>query len=167
MSTAAAAVDAAFSDRGPPPRSRFRVFLPCQTRWGDNDVYGHANNVQYYAYMDSAVNRFLLDRGLLSLFPRGEGAAAPPSPHVSLVASTACTYHAPVAFPDALEVGLSVTRLGTSSVTYSIGIFKAGAPLAAAVGRFVHVNVDRATHRPAPLAPAMRAVLEAELLVSQ
>ena len=135
-----------------PERSAFAAFRPIQTRWADNDVYGHVNNVVYYAYFDTAVNAHLLELGILDIAS---------SPTVFLVVETACSYFAPVAFPDALEAGIAVARLGRSSVTWRIGIFRAGAEQAAAAGRFVHVHVDRATHRPAPMSAVMRAALEA------
>lgn len=116
----------------------------------DNDVYGHVNNVVYYSYFDTAVNGWYCDEGLLDI-------AA--SPTVGLVVETTCAYFESVAFPDALEAGIAVTRLGTSSVTYGIGIFRAGATQAAAAGRFTHVFVDRATNRPMPIPDATRAAL--------
>lgn len=134
-----------------PPRAAFRVFRPLQTRWMDNDAYGHVNNVVYYSYFDTAVNGWYANEGLLDI-------AA--SPVIGLVVETACAYFESVAFPDALEAGIAVTRLGTSSVTYAIGIFKAGAEEAAAAGRFTHVFVARESRRPTPIPPATRAALE-------
>jgi len=133
-----------------PARDAFPLFRPLQTRWMDNDVYGHVNNVVYYSYFDTAVNGWYVDEGLLDIAT---------SPTIGLVVETACSYFESVAFPDALEAGIAVTRLGTSSVTYGIGIFKAGAAQAAAAGRFTHVFVDRATNRPAPIPDATRAAL--------
>ena len=132
------------------PRSRFPRFVPVPTRWGDNDVYGHVNNVAYYAYFDTAVNRVLIERCGLDIH---EGAV------IGLVAETGCRYHAPLAFPQGLEVGVAVERLGNSSVAYALGVFAAGAERSAADGRFVHVYVDRRTRRPVPLPDAMRAGL--------
>ncbi len=132
-------------------RDAFRVFRPVQTRWGDNDAYGHLNNVVYYAYFDSAVNAWLVERGVLAIAD---------SPVVGLVAETGCTYFAPASFPEPLETGLAVARLGTASVEYRIGVFRPGAGAAIAQGRFVHVYVDRETGRPAPIPAAARAAME-------
>ncbi len=136
-------------------RAAFRVFRPIATRWMDNDAYGHVNNVHYYAYFDSAVNGWLIERGLLDI-------AA--SPVVGLVAETGCTYFESVAFPDPLEAGLAVARLGRSSVRYRVAIFRAGAEAAVAQGHFVHVFVERATGRPVDVPEAVRAALN-ELVV--
>lgn len=138
--------------RQPPrPRDQYRAWQPIQTRWADNDLYGHVNNVAYYAYFDTAVNAFLIDQGVLDLKA---------GPVIGLVVETGCAYFAPLSFPDALETGLRVARLGTSSVTYQLGIFKQGGWEAAAQGHFVHVYVDRASRRPVPLPAPLRAVLE-------
>jgi acyl-CoA thioester hydrolase len=120
-------------------RSAFKLFRPIATRWMDNDAYGHVNNVHYYSYFDSAVNSWLIEKGLLHI---GE------SPVIGLVVESGCTYFESVAFPERLEAGIGVAHLGRSSVRYVIGIFKEGAELAAAQGHFVHVYVDRATQRP-------------------
>lgn len=131
-------------------RAAFRHFMPLATRWMDNDVYGHVNNVQYYSYFDTAVNRYLIDSGWLDIH-QGDT--------IGLVVETQCTYHASIAFPDLLDIGLAVERLGNSSVRYVIGVFRAGEQEAAAEGRFVHVYVDRASSRPRPLPEALRHVL--------
>jgi acyl-CoA thioester hydrolase len=131
-------------------RSDFRHFMPLATRWMDNDVYGHVNNVQYYSYFDTAVNRYLIDSGWLDIH-HGDT--------IGLVVETQCTYHASVAFPDQLDIGLAVERLGNSSVRYVIGVFRAGEQQATAEGRFVHVYVDRADSRPRPLPEGLRKVL--------
>jgi acyl-CoA thioester hydrolase len=136
-------------------RADYRLFRPIATRWMDNDVYGHVNNVVYYSYFDTAVNGYLVEKGVLDI---AESAA------VGLVVETACAYFESVAFPDALEAGVAVTKLGRSSVRYAIGIFKAGAELAAAQGHFVHVYVDRATQRPVEMPAPTRRVLEALVL---
>jgi acyl-CoA thioester hydrolase len=133
-------------------RADYRLFRPIATRWMDNDVYGHVNNVVYYSYFDTAVNGYLIERGVLDI-------AA--SQAVGLVVETGCAYFESVAFPDALEAGIAVTKLGRSSVRYRIGIFRAGAELAAAQGHFVHVYVDRATQRPAEIPVPTRRVLQA------
>ena len=145
------------SDRpSPPARSAYRAFVPLTTRWHDNDVYGHVNNVVYYAFFDTAVNRWLIDAGLLDI----ETAET-----IGLVVRTECDYFAPVAFPQSVEAGIAVERLGTSSVTYRVGVFVEGADAASAAGRFTHVYVGRETRRPAPLPTAWRDALGA-LLVS-
>ncbi|HEX2136843.1 MAG TPA: thioesterase family protein [Microvirga sp.] len=131
-------------------RDAFRVFRPIATRWMDNDVYGHVNNVHYYSYFDTAVNGWLVDKGLLAIAS---------SPVVGIVVETGCSYFESVAFPDALEAGIAVARLGRSSVRYRIGIFKDGADFAAAQGHFVHVYVERATQRPVAIPEATRAAL--------
>jgi acyl-CoA thioester hydrolase len=133
-----------------PPRSGYRHFLAIPTRWMDNDSYGHVNNVTYYSYFDTAVNEHLIREGGLDI-------AAGPA--VGLVVETQCRFHASLTFPDLLDVGLRVARLGTSSVTYDIGIFRRGDDAPAASGRFVHVWVDRATQRPTAVPPTVCAAL--------
>ncbi len=140
------------SERPPrPSRADFRAFRPLQTRWSDNDVYGHVNNVVYYSWFDVLVNAPLVEAGLLD---------PATSPVVGLVVETGCTYHESVSFPETLDGALAVERLGRSSVRYRLGIFKAGAELAAAGGHFIHVYVDRATSRPVEIPAAFRAALE-------
>jgi acyl-CoA thioester hydrolase len=134
-----------------PAREDFRLFRPIATRWMDNDVYGHVNNVVYYSYFDTAVNGFLVEAGLLDIVK---------SPIVGYVVETGCTFFTPIAFPDALEAGLAVTALGKTSVTYRIGIFKAGEAQAAAQGRFVHVYVERESQRPVAIPEPTRRALE-------
>ncbi len=133
-------------------RSAFRVFRPMPTRWMDNDVYRHVNNVVYYSYFDTAVNAYLLETGALDIEK---------SPVVGLVAETGCVFFESVAFPEVLDAGLAVARLGRSSVTYSIGIFRAGGEAAVAQGRFVHVYVDRESGRPVEMPEHVRRVLAA------
>lgn len=138
--------------RTPPPgRDAFRHFLSVPTRWMDNDAYGHVNNVVYYSYFDTVVNQFLIARGVLDV-ERGDV--------IGLVVETGCRYFKPVTFPETLHAGLRVEHLGSSSVRYSIGIFREDEDDAAAEGHFVHVYLDRATRRPVPLPDALRAVLE-------
>ena len=132
-------------------RSDFPVFIPIATRWGDNDVDGHVNNVVYYAFFDTAVNRLLVDGGALDVAT---------SDTVGLVVSNSCTFFESVAFPEVIEVGLRVERLGRSSVTYQLGVFRAGGDEAAAQGRFVHVYVTRADQRPVAIPEAVLRVLE-------
>ncbi|MEL6978400.1 MAG: thioesterase family protein [Pseudomonadota bacterium] len=136
----------------PEPRSAYPHLQRLTTRWRDNDVYGHMNNVVYYEYFDTVVNAWLIERGLLEIET---------SPVIGLVVETACSYFAPLGFPDDVTAGLRVARIGGSSVTYEIGLFRGAAPEAAAQGRFTHVYVDRATRRPTPLAEPMRAALGA------
>ncbi|MGF1444628.1 MAG: acyl-CoA thioesterase [Pikeienuella sp.] len=139
----------------PPRRAAFALFRPIATRWQDNDVYGHVNNVVYYSFFDTLVNGWLIERGLLEV-QRSEV--------IGLVVSSGCDYFAPAAYPDRLEGGLRVDRIGGSSVTYGLGIFQAGADSAAAAGRFTHVYVGMESRRPVPLSDAMRTAL-GELLL--
>ena len=143
---------ASTADAATGTRADYRHFLTISTRWMDNDAYGHVNNVTYYSYFDTVVNEHLITVGGLDI-------AA--DPVVGYVVETHCTYRKPLAFPQAVEAGMRVAKLGTSSVTYEIGIFGQGDDEAAATGRFVHVWVDRATQRPAPIPPRIRAALEA------
>jgi acyl-CoA thioester hydrolase len=136
----------------PPARGLFAHFLPIATRWMDNDAYGHLNNVVHYSLFDTAVNRWLVERGALDIQR---------SAVIGLVVQSSCHYFAELAFPQTVHAGLRVARRGRSSVTYAIGLFADDAPLAAASGSFVHVYVDRATRKPvAALPPALAAALE-------
>lgn len=132
-----------------PFRSRFayRHWTRISTRWHDNDIYGHVNNTVYYGWFDTAVNAWLMEAGLLDI-ERGDP--------IGLVVETGCRYAAPVAFPQPVEVGLALARLGSSSVTYHLGVFTEGANAPAAEGHFTHVYVGRETRRPAPLPEAWR-----------
>lgn len=134
-----------------PTRVDFRHFRRLDTRWMDNDVYGHVNNVTYYSYFDTAVNAYLIERGVLDIHGGGT---------IGLVVETGCRYFASVAFPDTLEAGIKVAHLGNSSVRYEVGIFREGADSAAAAGHFIHVYVDRDSRRPASLPADLRGVLE-------
>ena len=131
-------------------RADYAAFEPLDTRWADNDIYGHVNNVAYYALFDTAVNRFLIGAGVLDIH-HGET--------IGLVVETGCKYYQPLAFPDRLEAGLRVARLGNSSVRYEVAIFREGQEDAAAEGHFVHVYVHRETRRPAPLPEDFREAL--------
>lgn len=135
----------------PEPRSAYRAFRTITTRWMDNDAYGHVNNVVYYSWFDTAVNAHLIERGVLDIH---HGRT------IGLVIETQCNYFAPLAFPQTIEAGLRVARLGISSVHYEVGLFAQGEPLTAAKGHFVHVYVDRETRRPVPLPPDLKSVLE-------
>ena len=132
------------------PRSDFGHFSTLTTRWEDNDIYGHVNNVVYYSWFDTAVNRYLIHAGALDIH---QGSV------IGLVVETHCNYFAPLAFPQDVEAGLRVARIGGSSVRYEIGLFAPGQPLSAAAGHFVHVYVDRATRRPVELPAPLRAAL--------
>jgi len=131
-------------------RADYRHFRVIPTRWMDNDVYGHVNNVVYYSYFDTAVNGHLIEAGVLDIVR---------SPVIGLVVETQCRYAASLAFPETVTAGLRVAHLGRSSVRYDIGLFSDQAEAAAAQGHFVHVYVDRATQTPVPIPDPVRAVL--------
>ncbi len=137
-----------------PVREDFAEFTALDTRWMDNDVYGHVNNVQYYSFFDTAVNRWLIERGVLDPLT---------SPVFGLVVETRCSYYKPLSFPDRVDAGLKVVHLGRSSVRYTIGLFRQGDDEAAAAGEFTHVYVERESRKPAPIPEAVRAALEALL----
>jgi acyl-CoA thioester hydrolase len=133
------------------PRSAFPHFTALPTRWMDNDVYGHVNNVVYYSYFDTVVNAFLIERGVLDIH---EGEI------VGFVVDSGCSYYQSLSFPDVVHAGLRVSKLGTSSVRYEIALYRNDAALPAAFGHFVHVYVDRATNKPVPIPDATRRVLQ-------
>lgn len=135
-----------------PTRADYKHFVPLTTRWADNDVYGHVNNVTYYAYFDTAANRYLIDAGGLDIHD---------DPVFGIVVESKCQYHSPIAFPEAIEAGVRVDRLGNRAVTYGIGIFRKGEDAAAAHGHFVHVFVERENRRPVPIPEKLRKALEA------
>ncbi len=137
--------------RLPTNRSDYRQFSSIETRWHDNDAYGHVNNVVYYAYFDTAVNRHLIERGVLNVAT---------STVIGLVIETRCTYFSSLEFPDTVSVGLKVIHLGNSSVRYEIALFRNEQTEASAVGEFVHVYVDRASNRPVPIPADVREVLK-------
>lgn len=132
-------------------RSDFKVWRKMTTRWADNDAYGHVNNTVYYEWFDSAVNAWMVEQGLLDI------ANGDP---IALVVETRCTYAAPLAFPQDMDIGLRVAQLGRSSIRYRIGVFAAGSATAAAEGEFVHVVVDRKTRRPVEIPDDWRRKLE-------
>ncbi len=132
-------------------RDDFGFLLPITTRWMDNDLYGHVNNVTYYSYFDTIANSYLIEQGELDIH-NGDT--------IGFVVNSQCNYHSAIAFPDQLEGALRVNRLGNSSVEYGIGIFKKGEPQAAADGTFTHVFVKRETQRPTPIPGTLRAALE-------
>jgi acyl-CoA thioester hydrolase len=132
-------------------RAGYRCFLAIPTRWMDNDSYGHVNNVTYYSYFDTAVNRHLIVDGGLDI---ADG------PAIGLVVETMCRFRKPLTFPETIDAGLRVVTIGSSSVRYEIGLFRQGDDEPAATGYFVHVWVDRVSQRPVPVPPAIRAALE-------
>jgi acyl-CoA thioester hydrolase len=131
-------------------RNGYKHFLPLQTRWADNDIYGHVNNVAYYGYFDTIVNEYLIGAGVLDIHG-GE--------IIGLVVETGCRYFSALEFPQKLEGALRVAKLGNSSVRYELAIFKAGDDAPAAEGHFVHVYVDRVTRRPVILPETLRKTL--------
>ena len=135
----------------PEPRSAYKVFRAISTRWMDNDAYGHVNNVVYYSWFDTAVNAHLIEQGALDI-ETGQT--------IGLVIETQCNYFEPLAFPQTVDAGIRVARLGNSSVRYEVGLFAQGAPLTAAKGHFIHVYVDRQTRRPCHLPQVLKTVLE-------
>ena len=136
--------------QGPPGREAFAVFVPLATGWRDNDAYGHLNNVVYYELFDTAVNQLLIERGLLD---------PAISPIIGLVVESHCRFHASLAFPDRIEVGVAVERLGGASVTYRLAVFREGATTAAAEGGYTHVYVERASGRSTRIPDAHRAAM--------
>ena len=135
----------------PATRAGYRRFTSFDTRWHDNDAYGHVNNVVYYAFFDTAVARFLIEEDVLDIDT---------SPAVGLVVETQCRYFAPIAFPDRITCGLRCARIGTSSVRYELAIFRNDADVACAEGHFVHVYVERADpSRATPISTRLRAAL--------
>ena len=137
-------------------RAEYRHFTAIGTRWNDNDVYGHVNNVQHYSYFDTAINSYLIHSGALDIVN---------GPCIGVCAESHCRYISEIAFPDVLDAGLRVEHLGRSSVRYGLGLFLSGSAQPAAEGWFVHVFVDRASRRPASLTPRLRAALEALTVV--
>ena len=132
-------------------RASYRYFTDITTRWMDNDIYGHVNNVVYYSYFDSVANKYLIEEGGLDIKN---------SQVVGFVVASNCQYTSPIAYPQAIEAGLRVNRLGNSSVEYGIGIFQQDSSVVSAMGTFTHVFVDRLTRQPAPITPVLREALE-------
>jgi acyl-CoA thioester hydrolase len=135
----------------PPTRADFTVFEEVHSRWMDNDAYGHINNVVYYSFFDTAVNRYLIQRNVLNIIQ---------SQTIGLVVETQCQYFSPIAYPDLIHVGLKVVHLGNSSVRYQVAIFRNTDTIASAVGQFVHVYVNRQTNQSVPIPPNVRTVLQ-------
>ena len=136
---------------GPEPRSAYKAFRSIGTRWMDNDAYGHVNNVVYYSWFDTAVNAYLIEHGVLDIH-HGDA--------IGLVVETQCNYFSPLAFPQTVEAGLRVARLGSSSVRYEVALFAQDQDLCSARGHFVHVYVDRVSRRPVSLAQPLKQLLE-------
>jgi acyl-CoA thioester hydrolase len=134
----------------PHQRSDYRWFTNISTRWADNDVYGHINNVVYYAFFDTAVNQFLIQLKVLDIHAGLQ---------IGLVVETGCNYFAPLAFPEPIIAGIRVTKLGSSSVRYEVALFAEGSDSAAAQGHFVHVYVNKASRLPEPLSVNLRDCL--------
>lgn len=137
--------------RNPPVRADFPVFQSITTRWNDNDVYGHINNVVFYEFLDTVVNRHLIAAGALDIEAGDQ---------IGLVVESGCRFHAPLSFPQVLDAGLRVAKVGNSSVRYEVALFAEGADEAAAEAFFVHVYVDRETRRPKPLGEGFRTVVD-------
>lgn len=135
----------------PEHRNAYKVFRQIGTRWMDNDAYGHVNNVIYYSWFDTAVNAYLIEQGVLDIH---NGAT------IGLVIETQCNYFAPLTFPQMVDAGIRVARLGSSSVRYEVGLFAQGEPLTAAKGHFIHVYVDSQSRRPVILPLSLKSVLE-------
>jgi acyl-CoA thioester hydrolase len=139
------------SRQPPGRRADYRWFHEITTRWMDNDVFRHVNNVHYFSFFDTAVTFFEMSTGAVDLLD---------GPVFCVVAEVACRYHRSVAWPDRLSVGVRVTRIGETSVRYEMAVFREGEEIAAAEGHFVHVFVERGSQRPTPIPPASRAILE-------
>jgi len=135
----------------PSTRADYRTFRTIPTRWMDNDIYGHMNNVVHYSLFDTAVNGWLVEQGVLDFHHGGQ---------IGLVVETGCRYFSELAFPDVVAAGLRVAKLGTSSVRYEIGLFRNDEQQAAAEGFFIHVYIDRGTRRPRPLNERLREALQ-------
>ena len=133
-----------------PSRLAFPFFQEVPTRWMDSDVYGHVNNVEYYSYMDTAVNMHLIESGVLN---------TQSSEAFGVVVESGCRFFTEIVYPESIQVGIRVTKLGNSSVTYQLGLFKENIDKLAALGHFVHVYVNRETRRPVPVPPAFRSAL--------
>lgn len=134
-----------------PRRSQFPVIRPIATRWMDNDHYGHVNNVAYYSFFDTAVNGYLIE---------ASGTDIRELPAIGIVAESSCQFLEALSFPETIDAGLAIERLGTTSVVYRIALFREGRDEPCAVGRFVHVYVNRDTRRPAAIPAAIKAVLD-------
>ncbi len=139
-----------------PTRADYKVFYPLTTRWSDNDIYGHVNNVVYYSYFDTVANRYLIEVGGMDI---SDGRI------VGYVVNSGCQYLSPITYPEPIEAGVRVDKLGNSSVQYGIAIFREGETTAAAHGHFVHVFVERAANKSVPIPAPLRQALE-QILVA-
>lgn len=140
------------SIRAPRPiRAEYRRFYPIQTRWSDNDMYGHANNTIYYAWYDTAINAVMIE---------SDGLDPWKGPILDYIVESGCRYHVAVGFPDVIEVGMRIRGMGNSSIRWECAIFRQGDPQAAADGHMIHVFVDRQSKRPSPIPPILRHSLE-------
>jgi acyl-CoA thioester hydrolase len=135
----------------PETRARYRHFLVIPTRWKDNDIYGHVNNVEYYSYFDTVINRYLIDAG---------GLAPHTASIIGIAVETMCRFRRSFTYPEDVQAGLRVGHLGNSSVRYEVGLFGTGEDDARAHGHFVHVFVERASNTPVPIPATIRAALE-------
>jgi len=136
----------------PEHREKYKVFVPINTRWADNDIYGHVNNVTYYAFFDTAANFYLINEGGLDIEN---------GPVIGLVVNSGCNYYKGISYPEKIEVGLRVDRIGNSSVQYGLSVFKEGEDIASASGHFVHVFVDRNSQKTVSIPNELRSALEA------
>jgi acyl-CoA thioester hydrolase len=141
------------SERSQAPQTRagYKRWLSIPTRWIDNDIYGHVNNVIYYSYFDTVINEYLIREGRMDIHN---------DPVIGITPETFCQFKDSFAFPETVEAGLAVGRLGRRSVTYLVGLFKEGSETPAALGHFVHVFVERETQRPTDMPEKVRAALE-------
>ena len=145
------------SDKKPrESRAAYKHFLDIPTRWMDNDVYGHVNNVNYYSYFDTVINKYLIDAGGFDLHK---------AETVGVCAESACRFHEGIAYPEVIAAGLRAGHLGNRAVRYEVGLFREGGGLSAADGHFVHVWVDRASMAPIPIPDTIRSAL-AKLVVA-
>ncbi|CAI3122167.1 hypothetical protein MWMV8_MWMV8_03350 [Acinetobacter calcoaceticus] len=136
-------------------RDQFKFFLDIQTRWADNDIYGHVNNVTYYSYFDTAANALLIQKTGFDIHQ---------SQSIGLVVDSACSFLQELSFPEIIQVGVAIGKIGNTSLCYELAIFKQGQEQASAQGHFVHVFVDRETRKTIPISESTRAVLEKFLL---
>ncbi|OTG83144.1 acyl-CoA thioesterase [Acinetobacter sp. ANC 4648] len=136
-------------------RSQYTFFLAIQTRWADNDIYGHVNNVMYYSYFDTAANALLIQKAALDIHH---------SPIIGLVVNSSCHFLQELTYPEIIEVGVAIQKMGNSSLTYDLAIFKQGQEHASAQGHFIHVFVDRQSKKSTPIPQTMRDALNPFLL---
>lgn len=140
-----------------PLRNTFHYFFNIDTRWMDNDIYGHVNNVVYYSYFDTIINKYLIEHANLDIHKGQE---------IGLMVSSQCSYHTSIAFPEKLVGGIAVSKVGNTSVTYKVAIFKEGHDIAAADGNMTHVFVNRKTNKPTPIIGKLKEALTKALIES-